>query len=78
MKGKKKGERLSMLMASDNMQFTVQASALMGMCYIYVRAMKFKELFLSQLKELKGKLTAKEFASIFQHDTPPAFGPLMG
>lgn len=62
MKGKKKGERLSMLMASDNMQFTVQASALMSMRYIYVRAMKFKELFLSQLKELIGKLTAKGFA----------------
>lgn len=30
-------------MASNNMQFTVQASAMMSMCYIYVRAMKFKE-----------------------------------
>lgn len=34
-----------MLMASNNMQFTVQASAMMSMCYIYVRAMKFKESF---------------------------------
>lgn len=44
-----------MLMASNNMQFTVQASAMMTMCYIYVRAMRFKESFF-QLKALIGKL----------------------
>lgn len=41
-RGKRK-ERYSMLMASNNMQFTVQTSAMMSMCYIYVRAMEFKE-----------------------------------
>lgn len=33
----------SMLMASNNMQFTIQAFEMMSVCYIYVRAMSFKE-----------------------------------
>lgn len=36
-----------MLMASDNMQFTVQASAMMSMHYIYVRPTEFKAFFCS-------------------------------
>ncbi len=32
-----------MLMASNNMQFTVQASATMSVCFIHVRAMELKE-----------------------------------
>lgn len=45
MEGMKRKEEAiyNMLMASNNMQFTVQASAMMSMCYIYVRAMNFKE-----------------------------------
>lgn len=41
----RKKERRSMLMASNNMQFTVQASAMMSMCYIYVSAIRFKGSF---------------------------------
>lgn len=55
MKGKK--ERETTLMASNNMQFTVQASAVMCMCYVHVWVTKFKEhFFFFQLKALIGKL----------------------
>lgn len=46
-----------MLMASNNMQFTVQASAMMSMSYIYVSAIRFKDSV--WLKALIGKLWAE-------------------
>lgn len=47
-----------MLMTSNNMQFTVQASAMKNMCYIYVRAMKFKDR--SQLFSTKSSIRNSE------------------
>lgn len=37
-----------MLMASNNMQFTVQGSAMMSMRYIYVSAIRFKGSFIAE------------------------------
>lgn len=66
-----------MLMASDNMLFTVQASAMMSMHYIYVRSTKFKKLF-AQLITLIGTLSAKIIWLHFKHQSSQILGPMMG
>lgn len=54
-----------MLMASDNMQFTVQASAMMSMHYIYVRPTKFKAFFCSTKSTDRNAFSQKWFGYIF-------------
>lgn len=65
-----------MLMASDNMQFTVQVSAMMSMHYIYVRPTKFKAFFCST-KSTDRNAFSKMVWLHFQHDSSQIPGPMM-